>query len=81
MEKVRYYPCFTEMGRLKNKEVETESKVVILIPKLSFHKTYEVNRKWKNSLSSDFKDVKSRTTLRLVINYNTLEGEGERCWN
>lgn len=32
-------------------------------------------------LDSDFKAVKSKTTLRLIINYNTLEREGERWWN
>lgn len=69
------------MGRVKNKEVAPEPQVIILIPELSFHKIYEVNRRWKNSLSSDFKAVKRKTTLRLIINYNTLEGEGEGWWN
>lgn len=66
------------MGRLKNKEVEPEPQMIILIPELSFRKIYEPNRGWK---SSDFKAVKSKTTLRLVINYNTLGREGEGWWN
>lgn len=74
-------PYFTEMGRLKNKEVEPEPQVIILTPELSFHKIYEVNGRWKSSLGSDSKAVKSKTTLRLIINYNTPEREGERWWN
>ena len=65
------------MGRLNNKEVEPEPHVIISIPELSFHKIYEVNGRWKSSISSDFKAVKSKTTLRLIINYNALEREGE----
>lgn len=70
------YP-FHRNGRLKNKEAEPKPQVIILTPELSFHKIYEVNGRWKSSLDSDFKTVK--TTLRLIINYSTLEREGERC--
>lgn len=56
------------MGRLKSKDVETESQMIILISELSFHKLYEVSERWKSSLSSDFKAVKRKTTLRFIIN-------------
>lgn len=76
-----YHPYFIEMGRLKNKKVEPETQVIILTPELPFHKMYEVNGRWKSSLGSDFKTVKSKRALRLIINYNALEREGVRWWN